>query len=250
MIPSPARPAAARALIGNAVSLVGTSAVTSGLGFAFWWVAARQLSPEALGAGTAAVSAMTLVGTAGMLGLGTLLISELPRAGDRAPGLMAASLGATALACAALAGVAGAALPWVMPGFAWITAGPGAFLLFVLGVVLTGVTLVFDQAIIGRLRGDLQLWRNLLSAVIKIAALLVLTRGRPDAPSVYAAWLVGNLLSLGGWRGGRGAWPSRCSRRLRRAPCVACCLRRCGTTPSTSPCRPPACCCPCSWQAR
>jgi len=194
----PASRPAGRALISNAVSLVGTSAVTSGLGFAFWWLAARQLSPEALGAGTAAVAVMTLLGTLGMLGLGTLLISELPRHSGRAPGLLAASLGAVALACAVLGGFVGLVLPDLLPGLAWITADPGSFALFVTGVVLTGVTLVFDQAIIGRLRGDLQLGRNLVAAVTKIPALLLLASAWPTARGVYAAWLIGNLLSLMG----------------------------------------------------
>lgn len=192
----PAPRPAGRALIANAVSLVGTSAVTSGLGFVFWWLAARQLSPGALGAGTAAVAVMTLLGTLGMLGFGTLLISELPRQPGRGAGLMAASLGAVALACTVLGLLVGAALPHWMPGLTWITADSASLALFVVGVVLTGVTLVFDQAIIGRLRGDLQLVRNLVAAVTKVPALLVLIPAFPTARGVYVAWLIGNLLSL------------------------------------------------------
>ena len=41
-----------------------------------------------------------------------------------------------------------------------ITGTPGRTALFAVGVALTGVTMVFDQATIGLMRGGLQLWRN------------------------------------------------------------------------------------------
>jgi O-antigen/teichoic acid export membrane protein len=47
----------------NAGSLMGTTAVTSLFGFAYWWVAARTAPAEAVGQASAAVSAMTLIGT-------------------------------------------------------------------------------------------------------------------------------------------------------------------------------------------
>src|SRR5215471_2946543 len=63
----------------NTGSLIGTTAVTSLLGFGYWWVAARWFSPQAVGLGSATISAMTLLGTVCMLGMGTLLTGELPR---------------------------------------------------------------------------------------------------------------------------------------------------------------------------
>ena len=61
-------------LLTNAGSLFGSSVVTAALGFAFWWLAARTVPIAEVGAASAAVSAMTFLGTAGMFGLGTLLI--------------------------------------------------------------------------------------------------------------------------------------------------------------------------------
>src|SRR5437660_5496776 len=63
----------------NAGSLVGSTVVTSGLGFVYWWIATWQFSAEAIGLGSAAIQAMTLLGTFGLFGLGTLLVGELPR---------------------------------------------------------------------------------------------------------------------------------------------------------------------------
>src|SRR5947209_17903044 len=76
----------------NAGSLVGTTAVTSMLGFVYWWLAARQFPPEAVGFASAAISAMMLLGTVCILGLGTLLIRELPRRLGREVSLISAAL--------------------------------------------------------------------------------------------------------------------------------------------------------------
>ena len=67
------------AMLLNAGSLVGTTLMTSVLGFAYWWVAARLYAPGVVGLASALISTMTLLGTISMLGLGTLLTGELPR---------------------------------------------------------------------------------------------------------------------------------------------------------------------------
>src|SRR5438067_3698044 len=76
----------------NAGSLMGTTVITSILGFVYWWLAARQFPPEAVGLASAAISAMTLLGTFAILGLGTLLLGELPRQRDREASLISAAL--------------------------------------------------------------------------------------------------------------------------------------------------------------
>ena len=59
--------------------MVGTAVVTSLLGAAFWWVATHQFSKDSVGVASAAMSAMTLLGFIATVGLGTLLMGELPR---------------------------------------------------------------------------------------------------------------------------------------------------------------------------
>src|SRR5436305_11595691 len=73
----------------NAGSLVGTTAVTSLLGFVYWALAAREYPPSAVGVAAAVVSGTSLLGSAAALGLGTLVISELPRHQGREPALIA-----------------------------------------------------------------------------------------------------------------------------------------------------------------
>ena len=77
-----------KAIFLNTGSLIGTWGVTSGLGFVYWWLAAREFSPQDVGIGSASISAMTLIGTFCLMGLGTLLITELPRQPERAGSLI------------------------------------------------------------------------------------------------------------------------------------------------------------------
>src|SRR5260221_1630967 len=136
-----------RDLLSNAGSLLATTGVTSLLGFAYWTVAARLLSREAVGYGAAAVSAMTLLGTIGVFGLGTVLIGELPRRSSRA-GLVSAALLAAGLGSLVLALGFVLLVPFFGGHFSDISGSVGRAALFGSGVVLTAMTLVFDQATI------------------------------------------------------------------------------------------------------
>ncbi len=198
----------------NAGSLVATFVVKSGLGFAYWWVAARQFSPEAVGVASAAVSAMTLLGTLCMLGLGTLLIRELPRQ----PGQEAALITAALLVAGAAGGCIGLLFAFSMPSLSadlhLLRASAQSAALFAVGVGLATVNLVLDQVLIGLLRGHLQLWRNILFAGAKLVALaaagfLLLQRG---GLIIYATWVLGDALSLAALAGFavlKGKWTIR-----------------------------------------
>ena len=182
----------------NAGSLIGTSAVTSILGFAYWWVAARLFPPQAVGLASATISAMTLLGTFGILGLGTLLIGELPRQKGKEASLISTALILVGIMGGCLGIVFALVAPYVSHDFQVLRASVQDVILFSIGVSLTAISLVLDQALIGLLRGELQLWRNTLFAVIKLAALLGLALWLSHAVGlmIYATWVVGNALSL------------------------------------------------------
>src|SRR5437588_4406973 len=157
----------------NAGSLISTTAVTSVFGFAYWWVAARWFPPEAVGFGSATISAMTLLGTISTVGLGTLLISELPRQPGKEGPLISASL-IVAGGAGGFAGIVFALVaPFVATDFQALRASAVDILLFAAGVSLTTIVLVLDYALIGLLRGGLQLWRNTFFVVAQLAVLFV-----------------------------------------------------------------------------
>jgi hypothetical protein len=160
-----------RALLGTTISLLATTMVTTVLGLAFWWVAARMLPLSQVGYGSAAVSALTLVGTFGMAGMNTVLIGYLARSPEHANGLLTAAMYACGLISALLASgfwlVTAVMLPSAAP---YLHSGTEA-VTFIAGSALTGATLVLDQALLGTIGGRLQLWRNTAFAVAKLVAL-------------------------------------------------------------------------------
>jgi O-antigen/teichoic acid export membrane protein len=184
-------------LLSNAGSLLGTTGITSALGFFYWVVAARLLSQEAVGYGSAAVSVMGLLGTIGIFGLGTLLIGELPRRSRRA-GLISAALLASGLGSLVLGLGFALVAQHVSRQFVVITGTPGRTALFAVGVALTGVTMVFDQATIGLMRGGLQLWRNSVLSIAKLLVLPVITiiLNYKLGMGIVLSWVLGAALSL------------------------------------------------------
>jgi CDP-glycerol glycerophosphotransferase (TagB/SpsB family)/O-antigen/teichoic acid export membrane protein len=177
-------------------ALFGSTAVTSILGFVYWSLIARTAPPEAVGAASALVSALTLLGMIGMFGFGTMLIAELAAAPRRAAELIPASLlVSSALSCLlALGFVAGSRLfsPALGDAFGtWINV-----VLFTGGVVLSAVGFVFDQASVGLGIAQLQLWRNTWFSVAKILFIpLIAVVGGFDWV-IVATWVAGHAASM------------------------------------------------------
>lgn len=205
--------AANRLIVANASAMMGTMVVTSGLGALYWLLAARFFDTEAVGLAGASISTMMLLGTAGMLGLGTLLIGELPRQRGQEVSFIATALFVAGLTAALCSAVFALVAPLVAPNLRALAADPVTAALFVLGVSVTSITMVLDQALIGLLRGGLQLWRNTAFAVIKLGAMVAFFHwlGSASWRTIYWSWTVGNLLSMAGlggfilWRW-RGLW--------------------------------------------
>jgi O-antigen/teichoic acid export membrane protein len=197
-----------RDLLHNAATLLATTGVTSLLGVTFWAFAARQFSQQAVGYGSAAVSSLTLIGTVGVFGLGTLLMGELPRRSPRA-GLISAALLACGIASLLLGLAFAFGAPLASQRFADLMGKPAQAVTFAVGVALTAMTGVFDQATIGLLRGGVQLARNLVFAITKMAVLpaaAILLHDKFGA-GITVSWIVGAAVSLVGsaiWLGIRG----------------------------------------------
>jgi O-antigen/teichoic acid export membrane protein len=184
-------------VIANASSLFGSTVVTSLFGFAFWVVAAQLFDPATVGAGGAAISAMQLVATAAMLGLGTLLIGELSgAAGDRA------ELITTALLTSTSAGLVGGAILASGAQALWSTetvpSGVAGIALFSGTAGVSAALLVLDDATIGLRRASWQFWRNLAFSILKLAALPLayFGLGLDDSIGLLTAWFAGAVLSI------------------------------------------------------
>jgi O-antigen/teichoic acid export membrane protein len=189
-----------RALVTTASSLVGTAAVSSILGFVYWWLAARYFAPAAVGAAAAEISAMLLLGNLAVLGLGYLLIAELPRH----PGRVAALIVTALVVAGSVGGFLGllfaVVAPALSPNLGRFGVAPLTVALIAVGVGATAVGRVLDQAVLGLVQGMLQLWRNLAFAIIKLVALVLVSvlLGDEIGVLIFATWVVGELVSLGG----------------------------------------------------
>ncbi|HEY6549845.1 MAG TPA: MATE family efflux transporter [Solirubrobacterales bacterium] len=189
---------AQRRLLGNAGSMLGTTVVTSLLGVAFWWLAAHQFSEQAVGVAAAAVGAMTLLGFLATLGFGTLLMGELPRLESGHRSLINAALAITAAAGSILGVLFAAIAPLVSSNFEPLDSSSLALLAFAIGVGLTALAFVLDQALIGLLYGTLQLRRNVVFSLVKLLALVPIATliADPGAAWIYSAWAAGIAISL------------------------------------------------------
>lgn len=185
-------------LLRNAGSLVGSTGLAAIFGFVYWIVAAHEFTKSEVGYGSAAVNAMMLLGTIGMFGLGTMLIGELPQRRERG-GLVSATLIASGLGSLALGlGFAVVAAVAFSGSFPQISGTLGRVALFSVGVGVTGLTLVFDDATIGVMRGGIQLSRNLAMSVIKLVALplgAVLLHDTFGVGLLFV-WVLGTILSM------------------------------------------------------
>jgi O-antigen/teichoic acid export membrane protein len=183
-------------ILGNAGTLIATAGVSALLGFAFWTVAAHLFSQAAVGYAAATTSAMTLLGTIGMFGLGTFLIAELPKRAARA-NLVAAAMLTAGLASSLIATIFVLVAPHVSASLRNSIGTLSGALILVAGVVLTAATFVFDQASIALLRGGLQLSRNTILASAKLLMLPAAAYFLHDrfGNGIALTWVLGTVIS-------------------------------------------------------
>lgn len=180
-----------------AAALCSTTVVTATLGFAFWALAAHIASADTVGRSAAMISAMQFIATFATLGLHTLLIAELPRRdGPDVRRLVVTCVGAAG--AVGLLGATGYAL--AQNGFGhseWMYSSPVGVVLFGIGTAVSTVTIVLDGAMVGVQQSGRQVSRNLVFAVVKLAALPLAAFAVGMSPQIiFAVWLLGNLVSL------------------------------------------------------
>jgi O-antigen/teichoic acid export membrane protein len=193
-----ARAALEGPLVRNAASLYGSTIITSFFGFLYWFIVARMVPARAVGIASAVQSAAQLLAIFCVLGLSTLLISELSHDQSQARSLMLTAATLVGLVSAVTAGVVSLVVHSFSSTVASGLAGPAGTLVFILLSAFTTILLVLDDACIGLLRGDFQLWRNTVFAVSKLllVPLLILAWPTQSGTELVAAWLAGLMISL------------------------------------------------------
>ena len=170
--------------------IVVTTAVTSGLGFAYWLIAAHLVAPAALGLAAAALSAMTLASFASNLGGNSALLQLLPAA---APDQRSSLLGAV-LSLGAGAGAIGGAVAVVLMSLdagTTLTTSQGALLLVGVSLQTTQVCLAHTWVALGR--SHVMLVTESVFAVSKL--LLLGVAAGHGSTGLLCGWTAGSLLS-------------------------------------------------------
>lgn len=185
-------------IIRTGSSLVGSMVVTSLLGFVYWWLAAREFEPSAVGFAAAAVSAMMLLASLAMMGLATLLLRELPRHPGHEMALIATTVLVTSTLGAGFGATFSVVAPIISQDLAPVAANPLTIIVFSVGVGLSASVVVMDYGLVGLLRSDLQLSRNIVFAVSKLIALFMASLLFEDRSGmlIFAAWISGDAVSL------------------------------------------------------
>ncbi|WP_433367618.1 lipopolysaccharide biosynthesis protein [Actinoplanes sp. CA-142083] len=167
---------------------------TSGLGYLYWMVAARELPRAAIGTATALISAATVVSMIANLGLGHMFIQRLPGVPAAAWSRIVSAgllLGCAATAAASIAAVL--VLPRLAGNFGFLHEPAGAAALIATAVALTA-SMLLDYVFVAHRASQGMLWRNLALAGGKVLALLGLTAaGLSTASAVVLAWTLPSL---------------------------------------------------------
>lgn len=181
----------------SSLALVAGKVATMGFGFLAWLVAARLYSATEVGLASGAVSAVTLCAQLALVGVGSAVITLLPRFAGRPAPLLD-----TAISYLALTGTGAALLFLLFAGgvlreLSVIAADPAYALLFVVLSIGGTVGVLFDQASTARRRGDQVLVRGVAAGAATLTAVAVigLGPGAGGSREIFAAWALGGVVT-------------------------------------------------------
>ena len=192
-----ARALGEESLFRNSVYIMGTTAVTSLLGFGFWIVAARILSAEEVGRASALVSAMLFVSVFTNLGVGQVFVSRLASRSAGRDWSLTVTTGLALVSIVSLLGgaVAAVVLPALIPALKEGLPG-GVFVLLPLGVAAVACSLTLDFACIAERHAKLAFIRNTVAAVLRVALIGIAAAGPLDGTTWLLAIWVGSFLLI------------------------------------------------------
>ena len=198
----PVAPAATKrtttAVLLSSLALVAGKVATMGFGFLAWIVAARLYPAADVGLAAGAVSAVTLCAQLSLVGVGSAVITLLPRHATAPGGLLDTSFAYLALTAAAAGIIFVAFAGGVLRELSVVATDPAYALLFVVLAVAGTLGVLFDQASTARRRGDQVLLRGVLAGVVTLAAVAAIGLGASGtgSRSIFAAWALGGVTTV------------------------------------------------------
>ena len=189
----------ASSLLRNSVYLMGTTVVTSLLGYLYWVVAARAFPVAEVGLASAFIAAMTMVASVSNLGIGSAVIQSLPqrRSGSDWSLTVNSALVTVAISGLLAGALAVVALPRIAPMLGHADNRLALVGLLALGTTAANMSVVLDSVFIAERAAGKMLARNSAFAILKLAMLLVLvlipTLG---AIGIFASWITASAVTL------------------------------------------------------
>lgn len=185
----------------SANALIVSTVVTSVAGLAFWAVAARSLSAEMVGIGTALVSVLTLLANLATLGLRNGLVRFLPEAGVSSRRLVTGSFVACSLAAIVLSGIFLLGQPWWAGQLGFLRESALTVMAFTGSTVVWMLFVLQDHVLIGLRKSTWVPAKNLAYSIGKIVALPAVAAlstwavlGATVLPAVVAVVVVGLMV--------------------------------------------------------
>src|SRR4051794_5536048 len=179
----------------NGDALILSSGTTSVLGLAYWFLAARYYSTEAVGLNSAAISAMTLLSTVSLLNLNGGLIRFVPMAGRATKKLMVYSYLDSLILGAIVSFLFGIGLSVSSPARSFIGSSPAVLLWFVLATMSWTVFTLQDYVLMGLRKTVWIPIENTTVAAAKIVLLVIFARGM-GSYGIFASLTIPVAISL------------------------------------------------------
>jgi O-antigen/teichoic acid export membrane protein len=179
-------------------SMLTAQAVAALFGLVFWVLVARLVDASEVGVAAAAISAQTLLGLVTVLGLSTLLITELPlHTPARQRKLLLRALLVVSVSSVVVGSVVMALHPLLPGNLREALSDPLGGLTFILGVAAATAALVIDDSSLGLRRSNVQVGRNLLASSLRFpVTALLLVLGFTDAHVLQLCWVLPIIVSI------------------------------------------------------
>lgn len=187
------------AVLLSSLALVAGKVATMGFGFLAWIVAARLYPQAEVGLASGAVSAVTLCAQLALVGVGSAVITLLPRHRDDPGALLDTSIWYLTLTAALAALLFLLFAGGVLQELNVVAADPVYAGLFVAMSIFGTLGVLFDQASTARRRGDQVLLRGVAAGLVTLGAVAVIGYGATASSSreIFAAWVLGGVVTWG-----------------------------------------------------
>ncbi len=178
----------------NALFLMTSSAVVTGLGFFFWMVVARLYTETDVGFGAAIISAMILLAALGRLGFGFTIIRFLPKAEDPQE-MINSCFTLSGLASLALAAIFIIGLDFWSPALVFIKNNLIFASAFAVFVMVYGLQVLMDEVFVAKRRAEFTLSMNTIFSLLKIPLPIVLASFF-YAFGIVSSWGIASAVAL------------------------------------------------------